>query len=192
MKQVPPCQLLQIELLRFFDDRSQALAWCGSSETPSKLFQICLANGQRQWSLSPEQLDFKSPSMWTLHHQWTQTYKRQTSCPSDFAWLDLEAKPTKQKGVILEWGFEHVSPEWGGSNQPIAEDGNVLWLLPAMLKGLIDGLRQVNIHGLQLRIRGMRVHLVDSRPRSYYICAFQAMETLALALPKQPLQDKST
>jgi hypothetical protein len=87
--------------------------------------------------------------------------------------------PWDSNGVVLVFAFEQVLPQWGGSGLPLAEDRGVLWLLPALMKGLIDGLRTEKYRGLHLEITGMRVHLVDSRPSSFYRCGLQALAHLS-------------
>lgn len=176
-------QSLRNALLEPISGSEQAARWCAESAQWVWPLQSCLQRGQRSFSFSPAELgaDFGLEPGFPLPAElfWTQTYKRQTGCPGDFAWLDLHAVPWASDHVVLVFAFEQVLPQWGGSGRPLAEDREILWLLPALLKGLIDGLRAEKHRGLRLEITGMRVHLVDSRPSSFYRCGLQALAHLS-------------
>ncbi|MGE3723979.1 MAG: hypothetical protein AB7I41_00400 [Candidatus Sericytochromatia bacterium] len=169
---------LRQALLAPISGGEQASRWCANTSQLALPLQTFLRKGQRHFSFSLSELGMEQGVLLQKSLLWSQVYKRQTGCPSDFAWVDLHALPWACDGVELVLAFDRVLPQWGGSGQPLAEDRHVLLLLPALLKGLIAGIRAEKCRGLQLNMTGMRVHLVDSRPSSFFRCGLQALEHL--------------
>lgn len=171
-------QCLRRGLLAPVPEALQVVSWCHESAQWALPLQHCLRNGLLQFAFASSDLDLSQAAKPWTPYCWTQTYKRQTACPSDFAWLDLVALPWSSEGLLLEIAFVQVLPEWGGNGLPLAEDREALLLLPAVLKGLVEGVRAHSLQGVHIKIAGMRVHPVDSRPTSFFRCAFQALDHL--------------
>lgn len=157
----------------------QASVWCANSTQLSLALQSCLRNHQRLYSFSQLDLGIVQAKPLRTEKTWSETYKRQSRCPADFAWLDLHALPVPDSGVLFDIAFDRVLAEWGGTAQTIADDRELLLFLPAVFKGLIEGLRSQALTGVYLKLTGIRIHPVDSRPGSFYLCGFQAIRRLA-------------
>lgn len=110
------------------------------------------------------------------------TYKRQTSCPGAYGHVDFQFSPQELDAPNFTLGPD-------ARRDLLSYKGHDdRGFVRGVRKALKEFLANYGALQIQFELRSVRVHMVDSRERCFYIATRQLLQILAEALTKFPLE----
>lgn len=102
---------------------------------------------------------------------------KQSGCPGQFARFTLLTSPAERDS--LQVSFREWTDPRSGYLHPAVEPFERLWMLPALLKGLWEGLQVWPLPHGSWRLEKLIIHPIDSQPWHFYVCGRKAIQQFA-------------
>ena len=122
-------------------------------------------------SVSDHELQNWQP--WQAEGVYVKMYKRQTACPSHFARMEVKLRLLERPALEIVICRESEIPGEPSQHAVSAMSLDALWLAPGWILGFVHALQEQQQLGLKITLRNCWVHMIDSTPFSFYICARQ-------------------